>query len=354
MMSTAESTLRARIRAELPPDAFVRRPLRILLAVPLIGVIVGISAVLVATPLPWYATLLAWAVLGNAYVALMFFGHEVAHGAVVRSERLQNAVLTFSLAIFVVSPHLWRHWHNRLHHGHTNVPGIDPDRYDLLDELGASPRPLRWLTIRLAPGSGHWLSAVYLFVAFTAHAQSVLWHYSRRQPHGRYRFRRALAETALAAAFWIAMAILAGPRGAFDVIAMPMLLANAIVMAYITTNHMLRPLSNSGDSLSTTLGVTTLRSIDALHLHFSHHLEHHLFPSMSHRYYPLVRRGLEAHAGPGYTAPAHWRALLTIYRTPRHYADYDTLIDPRSGERVSLAAVEHRLRAGDQSMGAAA
>ena len=97
MTRTAESTLRAKVRAELPPDAFVRRPLRILLAVPLIAVIAGISALLVATPLPWYATLLAWAVLGNAYVALMFFGHEVAHGAMVRSERLQNAVLAFSL-----------------------------------------------------------------------------------------------------------------------------------------------------------------------------------------------------------------------------------------------------------------
>ena len=347
MVGTAEATLRAKILADLPPDVFVRRPLRILLAIPLIAVIVGTSLVLVRTDLPWYGTLLAWAVLSNAYVALMFFGHEMCHGAVTRSERLQNAVLVASLAIFVVSPHLWRHWHNRLHHGHTNIPGIDPDRYDLLDEFRQSHPLLRWLTGRLAPGSGHWLSAFYLFIAFTAHAQSVLWYYSRRQAHSGFRWKRAVGETIVPAVFWLALAVAVGPRGAFTIIIVPMLLANAMVMAYITTNHMLRPLTDTLDAVSTSLSVTAPRVIDMVHLHFSHHIEHHLFPSLSHRYYPLVRRSLRRHAGGSYSAPTHWRALLALYRTPRHYADYHTLIDPLTGKRVALAAVEDRLRRAD-------
>jgi hypothetical protein len=48
------------------------------------------------------------------------------------------------------------------------------------------------------------------------------------------------------------------------------------------------------DSLSTTMSVSTFRVVDWLLFNFSHHVEHHLFPSMSPRYYPLVRQSLAA------------------------------------------------------------
>ena len=343
MAVPSNATLRALIRADLPPMAFGQRPLRVLLIVPLLALIAGISALLLMPTLPWYLTVLASIGLANAYVALMFFGHEVAHGAVVRSQRLQDTVLWFSCAIFVVSSHLWRHWHNRLHHGHTNVPCVDPDHYDLVEDLRKVPPVVRWLTTRFAPGSGHWLSGFYLFVAFTVHGQVVLWLYSRRHPFGGFKWARALVETALVAIFWLALGMCVGPRGALLIIVVPMLLANAIVMAYITTNHMLRPLTDTSESLANTMSVTTMPAIDMIHLHFSHHIEHHLFPAISHRYYPLIRASLRRHAGQRYLSPPHWRALLMLYRTPRHYATYDELINPLTGRRLSLAAVEARL-----------
>jgi fatty acid desaturase len=134
-----------------------------------------------------------------------------------------------------------------------------------------------------------------------------------------------------------------GPRGALLIIVIPMLLANVIVMAYITTNHMLRPLSQVPDCLATTMSVTTLGAIDALHLHFSHHVEHHLFPAISHRYYPLVGQSLRRLAGGRYLAPSHWRALVTLYQTPRHYGRYDELVNPLTGHRLPLDVVEVRL-----------
>ncbi|HXJ80205.1 MAG TPA: fatty acid desaturase [Candidatus Methylomirabilis sp.] len=341
---SSEASLRAAIAADLPPAAFVRRPLRVLLVFPLIAVIVGASGLLLRPTLPWYVIVPTLLVLANAYVALMFFGHEVAHGATVRSERLQDLVLWPSCAIFVVSSHLWRHWHNRLHHGRTNVPGADPDRYHLVEDLARVRGPVRWLTTRFAPGSGRWLSALYLFIAFTAHGQTVLWHFSRRQRSDGFRWPRALAETAVVAAFWLGLGLLVGLRGALLVIVIPMLLANAIVMAYITTNHMLRPLTDVPECLVTTMSVTTFRAIDAIHLHFSHHIEHHLFPAMNHRYYPLVRQSLRRHAGERYLAPSHWLALVTLYQTPRHYVTYDELMNPLTGRRLPLATVEGRLR----------
>ena len=344
MRTSSDASLRVSVAADLPPAAFVRRPLRILLLFPLVAFIGGASALLLVPALPWYALVGILLALANAYVALMFFGHEVAHGATVRSERLQDAVLWVSCAIFLVSSHLWRHWHNRLHHGRTNMPSADPDLYDLVENLAHVPPFVRWLTTRFAPGSGRWPSALYLFVAFTVHGQVVLWLYSRDQQFGGFRWARALSETAAVAAWWVALALMIGPRGTLLVIVIPMLLANAIVMAYITTNHMLRSLTDAPDCLVTTMSVTTVRAIDTIHLHFSHHVEHHLFPAMSHRYYPLVRRSLRRHAAGRYLAPAHWRALLTLYQTPRHYATYDELINPLTGRRLPLSTVEARLR----------
>jgi fatty acid desaturase len=152
-MITSEAQLRRAIVADLPPAALQRRPFRVLLLLPLIALVVGTSALLLQPALSWYLIVPTLLVLGNAYVALMFFGHEVAHGATVRSRRLQDAVLWPTCAIFVVSSHLWRYWHNELHHGRTNVPSDDPDRYDLVEDLPKTPAFVRWLTTRFAPGA---------------------------------------------------------------------------------------------------------------------------------------------------------------------------------------------------------
>jgi fatty acid desaturase len=347
MTGDVEAAIRAKVRADLPPHVFRRRPWRILLGVPLVVAIVGLSSVLATVPLPWALALVGSAIVSQLYVALMFFGHEAAHGAMVRSRRLQDALLCFSLPVFLVSPHLWRHWHNRFHHRYTNIAGIDPDRFGRLEDLASTHPALLWLTQRLAPGSRHWMSAFYLFVAFTLHGQLVLWLRSQKWASSGFRWPRAVLETVAIAVFWLALGVVLGARGAALVILVPMLLANATVMAYITTNHMLRPLTTTSDNLRTSMSVTTHKLIDVVHLHFSYHIEHHLFPALSHRYYPLVRQSLRRHAPVLYLAPVHWRALVTLYSTPRFYCENHVLFDPRSGRRTPISDLEARLRAAD-------
>jgi fatty acid desaturase len=359
MTDDFETALRAKVAADLPPEAFRRHPWRMLLAIPLILGIAGGSALVVALPLPFYVALTGPILLGNAYVALMFFGHESAHGAMVRSSRLQHALLFFTLAIYLVSPHLWRHWHNYLHHANTNIPGVDPDHFSRLREVEGAGDFLSWLTVRLAPGSGHWLSAVYLPVSFTLQGQLVLWDHSRRAPLRDYRRGRAIAETALIVTFWLLVSAGLGLRGALLAVVFPMLVANVVIMSYVVTNHMLRPLTDRPDDFSTTMSVTTLPFIDFVHLNFSHHTEHHLFPALSHRYYPLVRASLRRHAPERYLAPTHWRALAVLYTTPRYYADPvagdegPLLVNPLTGRQTSLAEVERRLRAEPRRQGPA-
>ncbi|MEL7086528.1 MAG: fatty acid desaturase, partial [Cyanobacteria bacterium J06597_1] len=61
--------------------------------------------------------------------------------------------------------------------------------------------------------------------------------------------------------------------------------------------------------------------LDVLHLNFSYHTEHHVFPGVNSDYYPQVQALLLEHF-PGrfnlLPAMTAWRMMLT---TPRHYKD---------------------------------
>lgn len=341
----SDRDLRITIRRELPQCWFRPRPWRAFLAVPIVAFIVASSVVLIARPLPLWAAVPLSLALGNAYASLLHFAHEVGHGATVRSRRVQDLILALGLAIFWVQPTFWRAWHNRAHHGHTNEPDADPDSVGTITAYERGRALHKRLLLALSPGHGHWLSAFYLFVTFNVHAQVVLWGKSRTQPgFEALRRRRAGIYSLAVASGWIALAITAGLRGAVLVVVIPTMIANLGVMAYIVTNHMLRPLSTARDSLTTSMSVTAHPLLDWMHFHFSHHVEHHLFPMLASDIYPRIRERLRHHVGERYFAPPLHRALIAIYRTPRLYQDAATLVDPQLGTLHSLAEIERDLR----------
>jgi fatty acid desaturase len=340
----SDSELRAKIRAELPPEAFLKKPRRALLVIPLLGCILIGSISLLIIPLPWYIAGIISLLLGNLYGSLLMLAHEIGHGATVRSHQLQNICLYCAGWIFCLSPHLWRIWHNQVHHPHPNVEGRDPDSNISIEEF-YQRTPLQRLAVKFAPGSGHRLSVLYLFVAFTFHVQLVLWNYSKRMPgFERLKRRRGVFESSCMVIFWICVCIVTGLKGTLSVVLIPMLTANFIIMSYIFTNHMLRPLTDTRAALNTTLSVTTCKFLDLIHFNFSYHVEHHLFPAMCSSYYPLVRQSLLHHGKGYYMAPPHWWALLVLFRVPRPYdIKNQAFIEPYSGRHVALTEVDAML-----------
>jgi len=126
-----------------------------------------------------------------------------------------------------------------------------------------------------------------------------------------------------------------------------MMTANAIAMAYISTNHLLRPQVEDYNVLDSSMSVTTYRLLDRLHFHFSHHVEHHLFPSMNTHYAPLVRSILRRLAGDRFLAPSHRQALMVLFRTPRVYDGVHALVDPQRELRVRFRDIDGALWRGD-------
>jgi fatty acid desaturase len=110
----------------------------------------------------------------------------------------------------------------------------------------------------------------------------------------------------------------------------PVVIANAVVMSYIATNHFLNSLTDVNDPLVNSLSVTGPRWLEILHLNFGYHVEHHIFPTMSSRFGPQVRDVLVRLYGERYLTMPHTRALRLLYSRPKVHGDHDTLVDPRT------------------------
>lgn len=335
------------LRPLLPPEAFAPDRSELLLVLINIAILLlgwGMADQLDRWPVPWLLVWLPFAVLmGNSVFVLGLLAHDLLHGSQLRGRRWRRWVGLLAFGMEWMTPTLWQAVHNREHHGHTN--GMeDPDRSYLQGQ------PTTWgkrLFGLIAPSSE--VHPLMLFLGMTSawpihhfrSAFSVLFF-----PEGQARFTpaaftvsrkergRIFVEMAAVIAmhgaviYWLDVQPLKLLLGYF----LPLWIGYAMGMTYIYTHHMLSPLSNCNDSLVTTLSLQTPAWIDRLHLNFSHHTEHHVFPGMNCNFYPLVRELLLEHFGERYqqlTLPQAWSLLL---KSPRYYRDATTLVN-REGSR---------------------
>lgn len=281
---------------------------------------------------------------------LLFLPLALVMGNALRRGWLRRALALLPLGVLWMPPTLWLAVHNREHHGHTNSLS-DPDRSYLetqprswgkriqhLFTPSSEVRPL-WLALGMA---GAWFMHTLRTLA------SVL-----LQPDGSASFvpaafvasareRRAIAaELTLIVALHAAVLWWLGPHPLNLVLGygLPLALGYAGAMAYIYTNHLLCPLSESNDPLRNSLSLTVPPWLDLLHLNVSHHTEHHIFPGLNSSYYPQVGRLLQQHHPGRYQllpATEAWRLLLS---TPRFHRDATTLTTWNGDQAVPVPAL---------------
>jgi len=318
------------IRPLLRPGAFAPARSRLLWLPVHLAVIGFLTTVLARHWVSfWFAPLLS-VIIGISFGGLTFLGHETLHGAVVRNRLVRKLVGFLGFLHFVISPRLWVAWHNQVHHGNTNLAGVDPDAYPTLDEYGQS-RSVRIATDYGAPGRRRLRGVLSLLIGFTVQSLHMLVVARKRGYLSPREHLRAIAETVLGIAFWGTLAALIGPLPFVFAFVLPLIVANSIVMAFILTNHSLSPLTGINDALANSLSVTTPRFVEWLTLGFGFHVEHHIFAAMSTRHAPEVRDVLRARFPDQYQSMPLTRALLALHHSARVYKDATTLIDPRSG-----------------------
>jgi fatty acid desaturase len=321
------------LKPELPKQAFEPARSRLLWLPVHALVIAGATLTVARDALPWFLLPLLSLLVGFSFAGLAFLAHETLHGAVVRQRRLRYLVGFVAFLPFMLSPRLWVAWHNRMHHGNANRAGVDPDAYPTLKEHRESLL-VRVSTDWLGIGRGRLRGLTSLCIGFTAQSTHVLFASGPKRYLQPRELALAFLEWGLGIACWVAFGVLLGPLTFLFAYVLPLLVANAIVMAYIFTNHALSPHTSVNDPLANSLSVTVPRWVDFLTLRFGFHVEHHLFPWMSSRHAPAVRALVRERWPDRYQSMPLWRALLAVHRTPRVYVDDKTLLDPRTGRRV--------------------
>lgn len=343
----SQGTYAKKLRPFLPDDAFAPDPTK--LAILFAHVAILLVGWIVANRLNDWPIYLLWLYLpialamGNSIMVLAFSSHGLMHGTVIRNTRITQLMSLLGFTMIWMPPTLWKSLHNRVHHNQTNGLG-DPDRNYLYEQPktwanwyqnlfipSMSVNPIL-LAIGMATAWGIYafrnLTSVLLFnsktvsyvpAAFTVNAKD----------------RRAIAGELLVV-LSLHLSILAYLQ--FDFIKiifayfLPIWIGYSGLIFYIYTNHMGCPMTNVNDPLINSVSLRVPKIVDRLHLNFSYHAEHHIFPGLNSDYYPMVRELLKIHYPERMnyilTAGEAWRLLLT---TPRYYKD-ETTFTNWSGE----------------------
>ena len=323
----------AELRPQLSAEAF--EPARSRLALVPMYVAITVTAIVAVARgwVPWPLVPVLSLVIGMGFACCTFIAHEALHGGIVRSKTLQYIVGWIGFLPFWVSPRLWVAWHNITHHATTGLPE-DPDAYATLDQYHKRATT-RFAIDVFSLGGSRWRGVLSLVLGFTGQSSVQLLTAKSTGVLTPRQHKLAYAETAVALAFWAAVAVLVGPVAFVFVFVIPLLVANTCVMAFILTNHSLSPRVTINDPLVSGLSVTTTRLIDWVTLRFGFHVEHHLFPAMSSRHAPAVRALVQARWPDRYKTMPLSEALSRLHRTARVYKTDTTLIDPMTGREFS-------------------
>jgi fatty acid desaturase len=347
--------VRARIRQALPAYVFERTPSQAWLIILFNIVIIACGSLILTQELAWYWMLALSLVLGHHFFALGIISHDIMHGATLRNKRLRILVSYFGFYPFLISPRLWDAWHNKAHHGRTNT-ARDPDANLTFEETQRNP--IARFGLRLMPSSrNRILGIVFYTYWFTLVGQAILWASHRfrdwRLEEYRTDFQKARLETLSYYLFWLLVGGYAGSYKSVFLIAIPMMLGNIIFMSFASSEHVFLPQDEKNDPLDNSASVRMPAWIDFLTLNFSHHVEHHLFPTMSYLHTPLVRKWLRENMIGAYMELSMVDTFRLIFNTPRLYVSREYLGFPGREERdaIDTRLIREKLRRGDAIKG---
>jgi fatty acid desaturase len=323
------------LRKELPKKIFKPVPQR-LLWLPLHFAIIA-ACVFYITRInnqmvnPFFAIM-----IGHSLAVIFFLGHEIAHGCVVKNKTLIIFLSSICFIPFGLYGKAFISWHNRKHHHATQHPFKDPDCF--------GKHHLRNNCIRqmanCLPGSNTLLSYTFLFWFFSFYTLFIVWF----QPNIFINKKEKIGSRVFSIISYLACgfgAIYFYPLGLLYFLVIPMLVANFVVMIYLSTNHFLNPLTKEvNDPLVNSLTVDTWKIFRILHLNINYHAEHHVFPYVSGKYAPMIAKKLKEKFAAKYNHMPHKKALKLLYQRPKFYYDDVTFINPVTQEKFPTIIVD--------------
>ncbi len=226
--------------------------------------------------------------------SIAMMGHEGSHRSFSRSPA-RNALLVY--LVFPLFSGLgalyWHNKHDRLHHGHPNVEGVDPDiqPFPFASSLGdhrAAGKKTQWFQRRLQ----RWVFwPMSTLMAIGMRRSSIL--YLLRYPHKRERrwWIEAACMTTHYVGWLLVPSLVWGPLVAFAVYAGVWGLCGVCLALVFAPAHMGLPIVNGQNhdwvhQLETTRNLELPRPISFFFIGLDYQVEHHLYPKIPHANLP--------------------------------------------------------------------
>lgn len=331
-----------KLRPLLPPEAFQPDPNAIWLLLINLTILIlgwGIADYLDRWPgyLLWLYLPLAL-IMGNSVTVSGFITHGIMHNTTIKNPWLKRAIDLLGFTMFWMPPTLWKAVHNREHHHKTNSLQ-DPDRGYLVDQPDTWGKHYQNLFVPSAEvnplllivGMAH----SWGFHAFRNLSSVLLFNNgATKYPVASFTVSESDRKTIgfeLLLMFGLHLSILAfldfNPIKLLLGYFLPIWIGHSGAMFYIYTNHLLCRMTEVNDPLINSISLRVPKIFDVLHLNFSHHTEHHIFPSINSDYYPMVQELLKTHYGDRLNLLDAGKVWQMMLETPRHYLDENTFTD---------------------------
>ena len=331
-----------KLRPLLPSEAFLPDQDKVwILLINLMIMIVGWAIASYLDRWSWYYLWLYLpiaVIMGNSVIVLLFSTHDLLHSSAISNPWLRRVISLFGLTMLWMPPTLWKAVHNREHHNKTNSEQ-DPDRSFLFSQPNNWGK---WIQNAFIPSSE--VNPIGLVVGM-AHSwgihtfrnlTSVLFFNNRSAQYPVVAFsisekeRTAIALELLAIIglhLTIILSLGFSPIKLLLSYFLPIWIGYSGLIFYIFTNHLLCCMTDKNDVLVNSLSIRVPKIFDLLHINFSYHTEHHIFPGMNPSYYPMVQELLLTHYPDQFNLMDADKAWKLMLETPRHYIDETTFTD---------------------------
>jgi len=292
------STLRRFFARRVPHRFFSPNPARVGYLVFAYLVIFGhflLTVQVLSGALPWTLWIPSFFIAFNVGTFGFFYLHEALHGAVFRSPFLTHFTAFLGGIPFLCTPHLWFHWH-RHHHRYT-ATNSDPDRarHPEMD------KPSSWQT-KLHDFGKQLLyqdpvSLIIPFFVISGHHLLMFMECLFKISEFKINRLRASGEFFLLIALFLTPFFIFPLQLSFLGIYFPLLISNLICNLYILSNHNARPLNDKNYPLQNSTSVYLIKGLGWTHMDFGRHVEHHIFPHVTHKKLRKISGSLEKQYG---------------------------------------------------------
>ncbi|MBL9012538.1 MAG: acyl-CoA desaturase [Myxococcales bacterium] len=244
----------------------------------------------------WFAALFLVPVASVFATSAAMLGHEGSHRS-FSSSPTRNAFVTYlAFPLFSgLSALYWREKHDRLHHGHPNVEGLDPDirPWPFVSTKGdheQQPRHLRWFQ-RKCQAWAFWPMTTLMTAGMRRSSLIHLFNYPKKHGRDRAWWIEVACQTTHYTAWLVVPSLIWGPLAAFLVYSALWAGVGVLLVLVFAPAHMGLPVVKEQNNdwvhqLETTRNLQLPRFISFFFIGLDYQVEHHIFPKIPHHNLP--------------------------------------------------------------------